>query len=98
MTNKNFYRTMSRDYHHLALKILIKAFTAYMNVLRNYMVFHCTRSREFKDLLSTLDTLSNARMTHQIIDLVTVEKYLRTISHNLKTSPNWQLVFRHTDS
>ena len=35
--------------------------------------------RAFEDFLSALDTLSNAGLTHQIIDSVTLERYLRAI-------------------
>ena len=57
-------------------------------------------SRVFKDFLSTLDALSNARVTYQVLDLIMLEIYLSRMSYDLqKTPPNYQLVFpTHTDS
>ena len=65
--------------HQFLIKMLIKAITAYMNILRKYMEFYNIYSRTFKDFLLALDALSNARLTHETIDLVTLEIYLITI-------------------
>ena len=44
-----------------------------------------TFSRAFEDFLSALTALQNARLTHQIIDLVTLERFLRAKTYNLQT-------------
>ena len=94
MTNKNFYRmTMTLNNYHLAIKILKKTFTACRKVLRKYVGFCDIKNRAFEDFLSALDALSNARLTQQIIDPVSPERYLRAIAYDLqKTPPNYELV------
>ena len=66
-----FYKTtMTLHNHHLAIKVLTKPLTAYMEVLRKVKGFYNTCGTAFKDFLSTLciitcktDT-SNNRCSH----------------------------------
>ena len=51
-----------------------KASKAFTKVLRKYMGFYDTYVGTFKDFLSALDALSNAELTHHIIDLITLER------------------------
>ena len=65
VANEKFYKIkMILNNHHLVITILTKTFMAYTKVLRKSMEFYDTYSRAFKDLLSTLDALSNTRLTH----------------------------------
>ena len=48
--------------HHLAVKIIITAFVVYTEILRKYVGFLDTHASQFKDFLSALDALSNARL------------------------------------
>ena len=76
--------------------MLTKVFTPYTKVLRNYLEFHDTYTRAFENFLSALEALANARLTHQIIDQVTLERYLWAIAYDLqKISTNFELVFIH---
>ena len=54
--------------------MLTKAITAHIKNLRKYMGFYDTYSKAFSDFLSALEAFYNARMTHQIIDPVTLER------------------------
>ena len=46
-------------------------------------------SRTFKDFISVMDALSNEGLRLQIINLVTLERYLRAILYDIEnTSPN----------
>ena len=79
--------------------MLLKAFTAYMKVLSKCLRFYDTYSRASKNFLSEVEILSNARLTHHIIDPVTLQRYLRPIPYALhKMSPHYEYVFRHTYS
>ena len=71
---------MKLNNHHLSLKILTRAFPAYKKVVRTYVGFYATYIRAFEDFLSAMDALSNAFLTHQIIDPPTLDRYLRVIS------------------
>ena len=58
-------RTVTFNNHHLAIKMLTKAFAAYTKILRNICVYMTNITRLFEDFLSVLHPLSNARLTHQ---------------------------------
>ena len=63
------------------------------------MRFCNTYTNAIEDFLLTPDALLNARLTCEVTDLVTLERYLRAIAYYLwKTSPNYELVFSHTYS
>ena len=47
---------MTLSNYHIAVKMLTKAFTAYIEVLRNYTGFYDSYSRAFEDYLSALPT------------------------------------------
>ena len=95
MKNNTFYKTtMTLNNHHLVIKMVTEALMEYIEVMTNYMGFYDTYNRVFEDFLSILDPLSNAKLKHQIIDTVTLERYLRSISYDLqRTSPIYELVF-----
>ena len=79
-----FYRmTMAPNNQLLTIKMLTKAFTAYIKVFRYYMGFADVHSGEFKDFYN-IDTCSNACLNHQIICPVTLERYLRAITCSLQ--------------
>ena len=79
--------------HNLAIQMLTKASIAY-TLLRKYIEFYDTYRKPFKDFHSVLDDLSNIRLIHWIIDLIALERYLRTLSYGLeKTLPYYPLVF-----
>ena len=60
------------------------------------MGFHDIFNRTFENFSSGLDTLLNARLTHPVTNLVTLEKYVRAIVYDQqKASPNYQLTFQH---
>ena len=46
--------------------------------------FYGTYTDTFKNLLSVLLTLLDTRLTHQIIDPDTLEKYVRAIAYDLE--------------
>ena len=80
MTDQRFQKmTMTLNNYHLVIKMPIKAFTVYTKVLRIYVSFYDMYSRAFDNFLPALDALSNIRLTHQIINPVTLERYLRAI-------------------
>ena len=76
---------MTINNHDLAIKIF-KVFTAYMKVLINYRENYDTYIRAIEKFLSALDALLNARLTPQIIDPVTLERYLKAITYDLQKS------------
>ena len=94
-TNDKLYKTaMTLKIHYLAIKMQTKAFTAYMKMLGKYTGFCATQSNTIEEFLSALDALFNARWKHQIIDLVTFERYLKKMFYNLqRSSPNYGLSF-----
>ena len=68
-------------------------FTAYTKSLQKYLTY----TSAFEDFSSALDALSNARLTHQIIDPITLERYFRAIAYYPQIiSPNYELVSSHT--
>ena len=84
----------------------IKFMSSFLKDLRKHLIpiwdtmrFYDTYIRAFKDFLSVVDKLSNARLIYNITDLSTRNRYLRLMSNGLKkTSPSYQLVFQHTYS
>ena len=47
----------------------------------------------FEDFISALDAVSNARLTHQIINPPTLDYYLRAVFYDLqKTAPHYEFV------
>ena len=70
--------TKTLNHHQLAIEMVTKIFMAYITVLKKYTEFCGTYM--FEDFTSTLDTLSDARPTHYIINPATFERYVKAIS------------------
>ena len=91
--------TMKTNNHYLATKMLTKSFMKYTKGLRKYVRFYDTYSKAFKDFFSALNILPNPRITHQIIDPVTLKIYLWVLSYDSKkTLPHYEPFFRPTYS
>ena len=87
VTNNKFYMmTLTHHNHHLAIKILTKAFMVYTKVLRKYIGVYDAYSRAFRDFLSALDILLNARLINHIVSPVKLETYHKTIDNLQKMS------------
>ena len=72
-----------KTYMTLNNKDAYQSFKAYTKSLRKYVGYYDTNNQAFRDFLSALSALLNARLKLQIINIFKVDRYFRMISFDI---------------
>ena len=82
--------------HHLAIYYLSKGISALIPLMRRYRQAVTNYRLMVKCFLDGLDELSTGRLCYEVLDPITLTKYLRAITHDLdRKHSDYVLAFQH---